>query len=270
MSANKLKPGLIGIPETALLTLWSRAKFATGANPLLDDPLAVDLTERIDYAFQSSFGRPILDIAIRSQCFDEHIRRFLAKSPAGPVIALGEGLETQFWRVDNGKVCWYSVDLPEVIDLRRHLLPAHERNILTVGSVLDAKWLEKVPTDAPVFITAAGLFMYLERKQVHTLLRQIVQRFARGQLVFDTVSRWFSRKTLKGFNPTGGYTYPPMPFGLALPDVPDFMAEIPQIQSSQVVAIADSYSRPSTLFKRFLHIPWVKNYWSSGLVHAVW
>jgi hypothetical protein len=29
------------------------------------------------------------------------VRRFVAQHPAGTVVALGEGLETQFWRVDN-------------------------------------------------------------------------------------------------------------------------------------------------------------------------
>jgi O-methyltransferase involved in polyketide biosynthesis len=42
-------------------------------------------------------------------------RRFLAANPDGTVVALGEGLETQFWRVDNGRVRWLTVDLPETI-----------------------------------------------------------------------------------------------------------------------------------------------------------
>jgi O-methyltransferase involved in polyketide biosynthesis len=33
--------------------------------------------------------------------FDREVRRFLAAHPGGTVVALGEGLETQFWRVDN-------------------------------------------------------------------------------------------------------------------------------------------------------------------------
>ena len=28
------------------------------------------------------------------------------------MVALGEGLETQFWRVDNGRVRWLTVDCP--------------------------------------------------------------------------------------------------------------------------------------------------------------
>jgi hypothetical protein len=34
------------------------------------------------------------------------VRRFLVEHPEGTVVALGEGLETQFWRVDNGLVRW--------------------------------------------------------------------------------------------------------------------------------------------------------------------
>ena len=39
--------------------------------------------------------------------------RFLAANPDGTVVALGEGLETGFWRVDNGSVNWLTVELPE-------------------------------------------------------------------------------------------------------------------------------------------------------------
>ena len=55
--------------------------------------------------------------------FDAAVRRFLGSHPAGTVVALGEGLETQFWRLDNGQVRWLTVDLPETMDLRHRLLP---------------------------------------------------------------------------------------------------------------------------------------------------
>lgn len=117
MLRERLNPGLTGIPETALATLWGRAMYATGASPILKDPVAVDLIERIDYDFHRKFGRANspgnLCFAIRSHWSDERIRRFLVDSPGGPVVALGEGLETQFWCVDNNEVCWYSLDLPK-------------------------------------------------------------------------------------------------------------------------------------------------------------
>jgi O-methyltransferase involved in polyketide biosynthesis len=42
--------------------------------------------------------------------FDAAIRRFLARYPSGTVVALGEGLQIQFWRVDS-RMWWISVDL---------------------------------------------------------------------------------------------------------------------------------------------------------------
>jgi O-methyltransferase involved in polyketide biosynthesis len=44
------------------------------------------------------------------------------------VVALGEGLETQFWRLDNGRVRWLTVDLPDTMDLRHCWAPltAHD------------------------------------------------------------------------------------------------------------------------------------------------
>lgn len=46
----------------------------------------------------------------------------MQRHPAGTVVALGEGLETQFWRVDNGAVRWVGVDLSEAEALRRRFL----------------------------------------------------------------------------------------------------------------------------------------------------
>jgi O-methyltransferase involved in polyketide biosynthesis len=42
-------------------------------------------------------------------------------------VALGEGLETQFWRVDNGRCRWLTVDVPEARQVRERLLERGER-----------------------------------------------------------------------------------------------------------------------------------------------
>jgi hypothetical protein len=83
---------------------------------MLHDPKAVELVDTIDYPFEERFGvghpRQAQGQALRVLCFDQEIRRFLSVHPKGTVTALGEGLETQFWRVDNGRVRWLTVDLP--------------------------------------------------------------------------------------------------------------------------------------------------------------
>jgi O-methyltransferase involved in polyketide biosynthesis len=75
--------------------------------------------------------------ALRARRFDLEITRFLTTHPAATVVVLGDGLETQFWRVDNGQARWLSVDLAETVDARRRLLPASERQWTVACLALD-------------------------------------------------------------------------------------------------------------------------------------
>ena len=113
------------VPETALWTLYHRAVEAQRPDAVLTDPAAVELVDAIDYPFAERFGAGALGQwqALRARCFDDAVRAFQAAAPGGTVVALGEGLETQFWRVDDGRVRWLTVDLPEIVETRRRLLP---------------------------------------------------------------------------------------------------------------------------------------------------
>jgi O-methyltransferase involved in polyketide biosynthesis len=126
------------------------------------------------------------------------VRSFLQAHHGATVVALGEGLETQFWRVDDGHVRWVTVDLPEVIDLRRTLLPAHERNRLVSSSVLDPGWLDAVERGGAVLVTAQGLLMYLAADDVHALIERCASRLRPGALVFDAVPRWLVERSRRG------------------------------------------------------------------------
>jgi len=120
---------LKGVPETLLWTLYQRASEARRSDTVLQDPKAVELLDAIDYPFAQRFGTATGWAqwqALRALCFDREVGRFLAEHPDGTVVALGEGLETQFWRVDNGRVQWLTVDLPEAIEVRERLLPGSQ------------------------------------------------------------------------------------------------------------------------------------------------
>ncbi|AMB87597.1 hypothetical protein AWM79_20805 [Pseudomonas agarici] len=242
---QRLVPGLSGVPETMLMTVWNRAAFAQGADPLLDDPVLLQLIERIDYDFQGRFGKAQAAHGIRSRYADDRVRDFLLRYPDGTVVALGEGLETQLWRVDNGRVKWYSVDLPEAIETRRAFLPAHPRNTLLACSALDRQWLEVVSqqTRGPVFVTAAGLLMYFQAAQVLDLLQRLVRRLGQGELFFDCIPPWYSRKTLKGLAMTPRYQVPPMPFGIALGELESFVHQVPGLQVVQALTYGEPWPR---------------------------
>jgi O-methyltransferase involved in polyketide biosynthesis len=195
---------LSGVPETALWTLYHRALAAKRG--VLDDPKAIDLVDKIDHPFQERFGKGELAAwqGLRVRAFDNEVRRFIQANPDGTVVALGEGLETQFWRVDNGRVRWVTVDLPESIALRQQLLPHGERQKVIAASALDtAAWIDTKPG----LITAQGLLMYLDRDAVHGLFAELPP----ATLLFDMVSKRLAAYSRK---PREGYQAPPWSYGV--------------------------------------------------------
>jgi O-methyltransferase involved in polyketide biosynthesis len=186
VSVEPIPVDLSGVPETLLGNLARRAAAArTGA---LQDPMAIQVVDRLDYDF-GALARGARLHAVRVATFDTAVRRFLSAHPAGTVVALGEGLETQFWRVDNGQVRWLTVDLPETMGLRHRLLPDGTRQSSHLGSALDLSWIDELQPADPILITAQGLLPYFERDQVHGLISGIAQRLPGALLVFDAVPK---------------------------------------------------------------------------------
>ncbi|MEV7782062.1 class I SAM-dependent methyltransferase [Kitasatospora sp. NPDC088351] len=211
------RPELEAVPETALWTLWHRAVEAQRPDTVLPDPKAVELVERIDYPFAERFGHGALLSqlqALRAACFDREVADFLAREPRGTVVCLGEGLETQYWRVDNGRAQWLTVDLPEAVALREELLPPGPRQRYLAADATELGWTEEVDRNHGVLVTAQGLLMYLQPAQVRTLIAGCAERFPGGSLVLDAVPRWFSRLTLSGKMRSHDYQAPPMPWAM--------------------------------------------------------
>lgn len=198
-----------------LWPLYNRAAEAKRPDAKLVDPLAIQVADAIDYDYAESFGKPDFGHAMRALAIDGVLRDWLAAHPDGQVVALGEGLETQFWRVDNGRLRWLSVDLPASIALRQQLLGESARQRNFPCSILDQTWMDEVDDSREIFITAAGVLMYFEAGDVRALVSAIAGRFPKAEMIFDCIPRWLSRKTTGGgWQKTPTYRTPPMPWGL--------------------------------------------------------
>jgi O-methyltransferase involved in polyketide biosynthesis len=216
--AGAVAVDLEGVSETTLWTLHHRASEAARPDRVLNDPMAVELVKAIDFPFQERFGASRTWSqwqALRARTFDREVRRFLHDHPDGTVIALGEGLETQLWRVNQNRLRWVSVDLPPVVELRRRLLPDTRRQELVASSVVDGAWLAEIDPARGTLVTAQGLLMYLRPREVHELIAGCAARIADGGLLFDAVPRWLSERTQR--EPVGkpsGYRPPPWTWGI--------------------------------------------------------
>lgn len=202
---------LDGISETALLTLHQRATEAARPDGIIDDPMAIALRDSIDYDY-AHFGRTHQATAMRALVFDQATRDYLAAHPRATVVALAEGLQTSFWRVDNGELTWLSVDLDPIVQLRQQLLPGSDRLRYCAQSALDYSWMDQVDVTSAVLITAEGLLQYLRRDAVFDLIAACARRFPGARMVFDSIPRFLSVYSRRGIKLSEHYTVPPMPF----------------------------------------------------------
>src|SRR3954454_17236900 len=216
MTGMSVAVELSGVPETLLWTLYHRAEEARRPDAVLRDPLAVQLVDRIDYPFDARFGAGGWRArwqGLRALRVDIEGRRFLEARPGATVVALGEGLETQFWRVDDARVRWVTVELPEVVSAVGGLLPSSDRGRVIAGSALDGEWLDE-GAGRDVMVTAQGLLMYFSRADADALIARVASRLPGGAMVFDTVPFWASKATTSGKMQTAdGHRPPPMPWG---------------------------------------------------------
>lgn len=211
---GKIVPALAGIPETMLWTLYARASEARRQGGILRDPQALRIADALDYDFTARFGIPNPLFALRAALIDDVVRGFLSRQPDCLVISLGEGLETQCHRTDNGRMRWLSIDLPEAIKLRELFLAPTARFRHLAASALDDTWMTEAAAAAPPLIIMQGLLMYFEPADVRALFGRIAHRLPGAELVFDVVSRELSAATRQGHHQTDHYMLPAMPWGL--------------------------------------------------------
>lgn len=260
--------GLSGVPETMLWPLWNRAAEMRSRDPLIDDPKTDSLVARIDYDFAGRFGKPSVFHAVRARVCDDLIRAYLGRVAGDPVVvALGEGLETQFWRIGDETLRWFSIDLPEAIRVRRELLPGHPQNSLVECSALDPAWMDVVPSGPPPFVSAAGLLMYFQETEVRGLLSRIAERFPGAEIFFDTIPPFLSKKTLKGWAVTKRYTAPPMPWGISVDDLPAFLRSIPGLAPVSLPTYADPFPKRTRLYKLLSYVPAIRRRFAGALAH---
>jgi O-methyltransferase involved in polyketide biosynthesis len=212
--ARGVAPALADVSETMLWALHNRATETKRRDGVLVDPESARIHEMIDYEFTRRFGEPAGSLAARAAAIDKTLRLWLERHPDGIVVSLGEGLETQRQRVDNGRVRWLTVDLPDAIRLRERFLAPTDRFHHFAGSALEPGWMDALDASSGIFVIAQGLLMYLEPGQVRHLLASIADRFPGADIVFDAVPRWFSHLTLLGLHQTPHYRLPAMPWGV--------------------------------------------------------
>jgi O-methyltransferase involved in polyketide biosynthesis len=235
---------LTGVSETALLTLQVRANEARRPDAIIDDPMAIRLVDSIDFDFAKFGFSRRQDMAVRALTYDRETRRYLLDHPKATVVALAEGLQTSFYRLDAGDVGhefdWLTVDLPPMIDLRRKLLPGSDRIRMRAQSALDFSWMDDVDTTDGVFVTAEGLLMYLQPDEAMSLITECAKRFPGGRMMFDLPPSGFAWLSRRGMPTTLRYRVPPMPFSLTTEQQANLANDVPGVRAVHDLSYAEA------------------------------
>ena len=206
MQQDKVKVQLSGISQTMLGCLWGRAQLSKRYSSLFYDEKAVELIEKIDYDRSTSDDVPFQGIrfsisrklnlpefglfTLRARQFDKKAKTYIIEHPHASVVNIGAGLDTTFYRVDNGLIHWYDLDLPPVIDVRRQLLPKPDRVTYIASSLFDPSWCKDISyVEDGVFMIAGGVFHFFEESQVKQVFSMLADNFDGSEIVFNIISR---------------------------------------------------------------------------------
>jgi O-methyltransferase involved in polyketide biosynthesis len=190
-NSKEIKLG--SVQETMLLPLWGRAVETQKQKPLLVDNKAVSIINSIPYDFTtiSNNIRTLTRISwiARSIFFDKKIKEFVNVNPYATVVNVGCGLDTTFDRIDNGKINWIDLDLPDAIDLRKQFFQEFDRRRFIAKSVFDTSWYNDTKNKDNVMLLIAGVLYYFEESEVRKLFSDFHQYLPGSEIIFDHASK---------------------------------------------------------------------------------
>ncbi len=190
--------GLSAVPSTLRIPLAARA-FGDAMFPgmAVGDADAARVLAALDDDGAAWLREPasVYGVLARTRRLRDLAAAFVAAHPAGHVVNLGCGLSNYVQWLDNGRMHMIDADLPEVLALRRQLLPARgRRHALRELDLRAADWWQALGLGprrgggAPLFALAEGVFMYLEPAVAHAALRAFGQQAPAGStLAFDAL-----------------------------------------------------------------------------------
>ena len=250
MENNKISPSQISVlSETMLIPLWAKAVEYGRPDALLTDAEAARMKEMIDYDFGKFAGVKASQAGCcgRAALIDDEVRRFAEAHPDGVVVQLGAGLDARYERLGRPKLtAWYDLDLPDVLDLRRLLLPESGNHYLA-GSLFDEDWARTAAAHGKsVLLVSEGVLMYFEEARVKEFFAMVNRVLPGAELVFDVIPPLLL-KHAKQHDALGKMGKPPE-FKWALPDPKALESWLPGLRVERV----------GSLMERCLHrYPWL-------------
>ena len=196
---------LSNVSETALFTLRSRVIESQKTNPVISDPIGMELLKRIESQASEGSVKSLLNrklpvtltnpLALRARKYDSFANEFLRIHPDGLIVNLGAGFDTRYWRLNSEGIKYLEVDLPEVIEAKNALIGDLIKYEMLSASVLDDDWLKHISSlqTGNILLMAEGLFMYLPEIEVIRTFSRISEILSNSKIIFEVVNKKYTQ-----------------------------------------------------------------------------
>lgn len=187
---------LTGVAETMLQTMYARAVYSQKPGHKFYDEKAIEIAKAMNYDFSKANKDALMSSGVlaRTILLDGMVKQFVDENPNGTVVNIACGLDTRFYRVDNGQIRWYNLDLPETIAVRRRFLREEGRVSMISCSAMDPSWTDRITPDRErVLVVIEGLSMYLTQQDVGQILGIIAARFQNVKVIMEFMNPWIVR-----------------------------------------------------------------------------
>ena len=182
------------IQEPALIPLAIKASETARPNARIKDYKAKEIIDTLGVdvskfdPFMSHEG-----VVARTIMYRAELRRLIEEYPDALCINLGCGFDDKFSQVDNGKITWFDVDLPDQIAVRRKVYEDRERCTMLDGSALDGEWTKSLPKRDMTIVVMEGVLEYFSKEQVKTCLNMLCDSFPHGYLLAELHSPFLEK-----------------------------------------------------------------------------
>jgi len=188
------------LSKTMFITLYSRAFESNSKNPILIDEKSIEIVNKINILLSKSkdpFYRNLLDgkipkscikiTALRSKLFDDYVKYFVNKNQNPIVVNFGCGLGTGYFRLNNSKIKWYDLDLPEIINFKKIFVKENNNYHFISSSVFDNDWIKSISKEknSKFLFLGEGVFIYYTENEVKNLFLSLQKHFQDSEIIFD-------------------------------------------------------------------------------------
>ena len=203
----KEKVNVTGVPETMVQTLYARAKETRKKNAKINDEIAVELVEKLDYDFSKADKDKAMNYGViaRTIVLDRMARQYLEKHANTVVINIACGLDTRCYRMEGKYLRWYNVDLQETMEIRRQFLSETDPIYQIAKSAMDDSYVDDINYHGEnVLVIFEGLTMYLCEKDIRKMFFIIEKSFQEVTVMVETMSpfvvKHVKEKSIEGSN----------------------------------------------------------------------